>query len=734
MGISAGIRNDRILHVDDDRSVLDLTAAFLDNELGDPVVETETSPERAAERLESESFDCIISDYDMPEMTGLEFFERTQETAPKVPFVLYTGKGSEEIASRALNVGVTGYFQKGGPDQQRRLANRVEQAIEERRTQAIADRYSTVLDALEYPIYVVDETGCFEFVNEPFVEMVGYDRETVIGSPTSLVKDEAAVAEAESRLGRILSSEGPAVQRFSVDIIPEEGEPIPCQDHMAALPYEGEQFRGSVGILRDISERQARRQELQRYRRMVQAMGDGLYVTDPDGTYAHINDQLAEMIGYDREEIVGSSPDMILDESDIETYEAAIRELLADDERDIATVELDVEGADGEPLPVEVNLTLRPGGEFLGTVGVVRDITARKQRERELTRYETIVRAIPDRVAVLTNDGEVVMANGIAGYDSEEIVGEHFSVVTSEDDVRKAEEVFLDLVSDSERDKATYEHTLVMRDGEEVPHEAHLALIPPGEDGVPTGVVSVLRDISERKQREEELKRTNERLEAFSSLVSHDLRNPLMVARGRLELAQQECDSEHLDAVERSHERMQTLLENLLALAREGEMVSDPEPVSLEELLETSWQTVETGEATLEVRDDVVLSADPTRGKQLVENLLRNAVEHGSTSPDSQARQDAVEHWGSSVTITAGTLDEIEGFYIEDDGPGIPPEKREQVVESGYSDDPDGTGLGLAIVDRIADAHDWSLRVTRSDDGGARFEFHGVDFVSNAPR
>jgi signal transduction histidine kinase len=103
-------------------------------------------------------------------------------------------------------------------------------------------------------------------------------------------------------------------------------------------------------------------------------------------------------------------------------------------------------------------------------------------------------------------------------------------------------------------------------------------------------------------------------------------------------------------------------------------------------------------------------------------NLFRNAVEHGSTGPDSQARQDAVEQGGDDVAVRVGDLGDG-GFFVADDGLGIPPDERDAVLDSGYTNSEAGTGYGLAIVDEIAAAHDWSLSVTESREGGARFEF-----------
>ncbi|AUV83243.1 hypothetical protein C2R22_17665 [Salinigranum rubrum] len=214
------------------------------------------------------------------------------------------------------------------------------------------------------------------------------------------------------------------------------------------------------------------------------------------------------------------------------------------------------------------------------------------------------------------------------------------------------------------------------------------------------------RETAFREQRAE-LEERNGRLDEFASVVSHDLRNPLNVAQGRLELAREECESEHLDAVAQSHDRMAELIDDLLTLARQGRGLDDTERVALTELALTCRQAFEAVE--LAVVDDLTVEADRSRLRELVENLLRNAVEHAG--PDPTVRLGAL-----------GAPDDPVGFYVEDDGPGIPEDDREQVFEHGYSTDADGTGFGLAIVRAVADAHGWDVEVTEGSDGGARFE------------
>jgi len=581
-----------VLHVDDDPSVLDLTEAYLERELDSVAVTSVTDPETALARLDEDAFDCVISDYDMPAMDGLELFDAIPEEYQKIPFVLYTGKGSEEIASQAINAGVTGYFQKGGPEQLRRLANRVDQAVDEYRTKEIAERYSTVIEALGYPVYVVDETGEFRFVNEPFAELTGYEREEIIGEKPGFTKDDAAVQEAEDRLGTILSSSGPDVQHFGVDIFPKDGEPIPCRDHMAALPYEGETFDGSVGILRDVSDERERREELETKTRALDEAPVGITVTDPqqeDNPMVYVNDRFVEMTGYTREESIGVNCRFL---QGPDTEEASVQEL-----RDAIDAD--------EPTCVELLNYRKDGTEFWNRVSIA---------------------------PICDADGSV------------------------------------------------------------------------------THWVGFQEDITEFKEREEALERQNDRLDSFASIVSHDLRNPLNVAQGRVELAREMSDdAENLDAALDALGRMESIVERTLALAREGHTVGDPEHVDLAAVADDSWSTVDTGSATLSVETDREVLADPDRLRNLFENLMRNAV----------------DHVGEDVSIRVGDLPD--GFFVEDDGPGVDPSVADSLFEPGESGTAGNTGFGLAIVEEIATAHGWSVAATSGRDGGARFEVRGVD-------
>jgi signal transduction histidine kinase len=220
-----------------------------------------------------------------------------------------------------------------------------------------------------------------------------------------------------------------------------------------------------------------------------------------------------------------------------------------------------------------------------------------------------------------------------------------------------------------------------------------------------------LSDITHREQYRRELERQNERLDQFANMISHDLRNPLTVASGRLTLAREEYDSEHLEAVATAHARMEELIEEVLTLARQGQPINETETIDLSAVAARCWQMVETASAEPATEDDLTFIADGDRLQQLLENLFRNATEHGD----------------EDVTIRVGAIDGDDGFYVADDGPGIPPEEREQVFESGYTTADNETGFGLAIAEEIADAHGWIITITESADDGAQFEIRGVE-------
>lgn len=200
----------------------------------------------------------------------------------------------------------------------------------------------------------------------------------------------------------------------------------------------------------------------------------------------------------------------------------------------------------------------------------------------------------------------------------------------------------------------------------------------------------------------------SERLEEIADILSHDLKNPLSVALGNLELALETGEDQFIEKASGALQRIEELIDGVVLLARTGELVEAVEVVSLQDRVQAAWENVRTERAELHIEESIEFEASKRGVNHLLENIIDNAITHG----------------GPEVTVRVGTIED--GFYIDDDGPGIPAEHHDRVFERGYSLDSESSGLGLHIVKRIAAAHHWNVDVTEAPDGGARFEFTGV--------
>jgi len=517
----------RVLYVDDDPEAVEAVTSFLRQHAVRMSVATATEPEAGRATLREGAFDCVVAEYELSGATGIELLEAVREQHPDLPFVLFTGTGSESVASDAISAGVTDYIRKGnGTERLELLVNRVENAVAKYRTARELDRQQELFAKTQR----LADVGAWEW---------------------------------------------------------------------------------------------------------YPATGEGFYTEQVHEIYA------------------------VEDRSDGAPEANIVKFYHPDDQEAIRSAFRTAVEA-GEPYDLEVRVIDADGDEKW-------------------------VRTRGDPQFV---DGECVRIRG------------------------------------------------------------------------------TIQNITERKEREEELQRQVDRLEEFTGVVSHDLRNPLNVAMGRLDIATEECDSQHLAQVADALDRMEAIIEDTLTLARQGQTVDETEPVAVGSLIEDCWEVVDSGDAELQVLDEFTVEADRNRLSQIFENLFRNAVEHSSTSPGSQARGDAVEHGSSDtatespgaahsatsrrpqarpareeqstpVTIRVGQLtvmhtatraetDGTFGFFVEDDGPGIDPDRREAVFEPGESSRDDGTGFGLSIVKRIAEAHGWEVSLDESFEGGARFEFTDV--------
>jgi PAS domain S-box-containing protein len=508
---------------------------------------------------------------------------------------------------------------------------------------------------------------------------------------------------------------------------------------------------------------------MERFPEALDGIPDAVLIIDAEGVIRAANERTESVLGYDPDELEGREFETLLFDPDSGAAGREVHRYVVDPEPRSMSASLDLHArrADGTEVPVTLSLgPFERDGETYLVVTLV-DVRAERAEQAELHRRTQTLEALHEATQDLlkTTDREVaaeaaveyveeVLGHPIAGiwlYDedeaalipvvwtagADEVVGDHPTFSADERSI--SWQVFdsgePEYVADTRAEPDLYNADSPIRSELVLPlgrygiinvgatepdafGKSDLAVARIWAATVTMVFVRIERE-RQLRAREDEIARERDRLEEFASLVSHDLRSPLNVAAGNLDLirerlSEEQTEAPEVDAVERSLERMEALVEDMLTLARQGKRVDETEAVSLRAVAKESWESVDTAAAELTVADDPVLRADRSRLRQALENLFANAVTHG----------------GADVSVEVGALDDAEGgtgFYVADDGPGVPDEVRDDVFDTGVSTDEDGTGFGLKIVAEVADAHGWSVELVDADGGGARFEFRGVE-------
>ena len=448
---------------------------------------------------------------------------------------------------------------------------------------------------------------------------------------------------------------------------------------------------------------------------LIEQVNDLITVVDTEGTITYVSPAVTRVLGYDPEELVGHEGYEFVHPEDQERNAEALETVLSNPSTS-KTIEVRFHHADGSWRWIEATMQNRLDDDVIdGILVSSRDITERKAYEAEAQKlaeeYEALLNNVEDAIFLINVEADDADTRfeferlspsyeRQTGLTTEEVRGQTPREVFGEDQGAALASNYHRCVNAGE--PISYQEELQVDDDARF-WQTKIAPVVSG--GEVTRLVGVTRNVTDRVERERQLRQQNERLDEFASVISHDLRNPLGVAQGRATILAEQIESEHLDVLLGNLTRMESIVEDTLTLARQGNTISDTESINLTDIVGKCWANIDTDEAAIEIVDETTFQADPDRLQHVFENLFRNAAEHG----------------GADVTVRVGSHDHG-GIYVEDDGPGIPVEKRDEVLEPGYSSACGGTGFGLTIVKRIVEAHGWALSITDGTDGGARFE------------
>lgn len=341
------------------------------------------------------------------------------------------------------------------------------------------------------------------------------------------------------------------------------------------------------------------------------------------------------------------------------------------------------------------------------------------QRERNLR--EQIAETSPVGIIVIDADGTLSFTNAhtaeILGYPTEELIGREYDTSifeATDSDGEPIENTVFEQVLSTGEPVFDAIRQVTRPDGQRIWLSVNGAPLQ-NQSGEVTGVVFTAEDITEQKEQQQRLEQQNKRLESFAGMLAHELRNPLQIAQIHLQQAQPHNEDAAAE-IETAHERMKEMIDVLLVTVRGSDANLDSQPVAITDVAMDGWadaaEAAQTETADLDVETSQTIQADPVHVGHLLRNLFRNSLEHGD----------------ENVTVCVGDLNT--GFYIEDDGPGIPEDARDDVVKAGFTTRADGIGLGLTYVVHLAETYGWQYTITDSAAGGARFEFRDVALVS----
>ena len=787
----------RVLHVDDDREFLELTAEMLST-VADIETLPELDPTAVPERIgDATDIDLVLCDYEMPGWSGLDVLEAVRDEHPELPFVLYTGKGNESVAADVIALGATDYVRKGrGRDHFERLAERIRRAVAD----AEPDGSTALVDNAPFPViagWLAADGGLTVWdANPAFAERFGTDRDRLRGDrlpgfPEAVAVDAAPVSRPGLRTAAAAGEATTHDVRLSVD-----GDETPFQ--LAVVPGGDGRATGSDpfvwGVYVDVSGHVADRSR-------VTALHDAGLELAAAGTPAAVHEATVSaaetVLSFDRCVVYHER------EGVLEPVAAAGVELSAVPPRPVDAGVAGRSYRDREAVRVadarrHPDATATDDGRSVVSVPVGRwgvlhfaaDTTEQfTQFDRDLAytlgaqaaaaldrvAREQATRAYQHRLADLHDATREFMEAGSVSTAARHVVDVAVDLLSpgacaihrhDPEDGRlrvlseRSQTDGLAVVSRDPGEGAVGRafarqepvHVTAETDGGPVPTDTAVDGDEPTRVDTPDGVAAAVayplgdhgvltlydgdpgafddrdghlgrvlaanaeavldRLVGERalRRREAQLERQNERLERFASLVSHDLRSPLEVVRGNVELARINDDPDRLDDALTALNRADELIEDMLTFARQGEHVTEVTPVGLARVAEAAWPAARTETdaetaGTFECETDCRVRADESRLRQLLENLFRNALEHNE----------------GSVAVWVVATDD--GFAVADDGAGLPSLSPTELFDPGTTTSEDGTGFGLSIVREIADAHGWTISVGESREGGARFEF-----------
>ncbi|MDX6530250.1 MAG: two-component system, cell cycle sensor histidine kinase and response regulator CckA [Blastocatellia bacterium] len=616
--------------------------------------------------------------------------------------------------------------------------------------------YRSIFENAVEGIFQSTPAGRLRTVNPAFARILGYESpEDVIATVTDIAhqiyadhadRDEAARRQVEYGV----------LEGFEMEALRKDGERIWLAVNRRSIRNDNGDEIFMEGSIEDITERKQAEDSLKeaetRFRMVAENLGEGIFITDLDDLILYLNSRMAELIGYTREEVLGKYGYKFLLPPD--EWPAFLQRNRQRGEGLAGRYEMHARRKDGTWIWLEVNAApyRNPAGEIVGTIAANTDITERKSagdalRESE-ERYRDLVENAHDIIYSQDLDGHYTSMNQagaqITGYTIQEALSLNINQTVAPEFLAKAREMLARKLAGE--NVTAYEMEIIAKDGHRITVEANTKLV--FQDGVPIGVQGIARDVTQRKQLEDQL-RQSQKMEAIGQLaggVAHDFNNLLTAINGYSALALQRIDENHpvrgyLEEVRKAGDRAANLTRQLLAFGRK--QILQPLAINMNDVVTDMNKMLRRliGEdIRLTAKLDPVLKkikADPGQVEQVLVNLVVNArdamPQGGNLTIETATVELDAEYVNKHVGFVPGSYVML---AVSDTGSGMDGKTQARIFDPFFTtkEKGKGTGLGLSTVYGIIKQSGGNISVYSELGHGTTFKVYLPGLAAAPPK
>ncbi|HPP78630.1 PAS domain S-box protein [Methanospirillum sp.] len=704
-----------VLYVDDDTDYHLIVSKFFEREGGLSVTFC-SSAQKALDVLTQESFDVIVSDYQMPVMDGLSLLKEVRKRYERLPFILFTGRGREEVAIAAINNGADYYLQKGGDpisqftDLIHKIRSLYEKSAAENLARENERRFQQTLDRIHMVAFQLDEEGIVRYCNDYLLSLTGWKREEFLDHNFFELAVPPDIREMKKRLYKEAVFKERISQHEEMKILLRSGEIRDLDIINTDLRDEKGRFLGYMCIGEDVTDKKRARREVlswkQRYEKLTARTGQVAYEYDIDKDILLLNENASQVIGYTPEELRDGKERWlrIIHPDDYQRVYDAF--LWAVTESKEFHLEYRIKHKNGAYMWIQIQGFFDQFPEN-GTkiIGIITDIT--REKEAEITLYEneqkfsTYLEKAPYVVFTLNKTGNITYMNPlglkISGYSFEEITSMNIFDLVLPHEKPQHEAYFQTLL---EKGCIHQTFTLTFKSGKSIHAAVDAVLLAGGE------ILGFCQDVSEAVAKEKKITEISRKLRLLQSITRHDVINVITSVRGYLYLLKEAEDEREQEEIWKTLLGLVKRIEDLILFSREYEQIGVHNPTwqNIVQIVEGIHPSGISVRCT--VPKNLVVYADPMLD-HVFSNLYHNSVMHGGTVSEISC---FMEHDDQGIRI-----------IWEDNGTGIPAEEKDRIFLLGYGKN---SGFGLYFISEVLAMTGITITETGEYGNGARFEIH----------